>query len=113
MILRSVQSCGMMVTDLYHFLDLPEDTPGPARRLAQHLDNIVRAATAGDAGIPWISALPCRPASPAATVPCDERFTARVAVLRALDRGRPALVFLRDGMRSHGRAAAWWRCWAR
>ena len=60
----------MMVTDLYHFLDLPEDTPGPARRLAQHLDNIVRAATAGDASIPWISALPCRPASP--TVPCDE-----------------------------------------
>ena len=50
-ILRSVQSCGMLVTDLYHFLDLPEDTPGPHVRLAQHLGNIVRAATAGDAGI--------------------------------------------------------------
>ena len=72
MILRSVQSCGMLVTDLSHFLDLPEDTPGPARRLAQHLGSIFRAATAGDAGIRWMSALPCRPAAPAATVPCDE-----------------------------------------
>ena len=50
----------MLVTDLHHFLDLPEDTPGPARRLAQHLGNIVRAATAGDAGTAWESALPCR-----------------------------------------------------
>jgi hypothetical protein len=33
-------------------MDLPEDTPGPARRLTQHLRNIVRAATAGYAGIP-------------------------------------------------------------
>jgi len=36
----------MLVTDLHHFLDLPPDTPGPARRLAEHLSNIVRAATA-------------------------------------------------------------------
>jgi len=50
----------MLVTDLHHFLDLPEDAPGPARRLAQHLGNIVRAATAGDAGTGWMSALPCR-----------------------------------------------------
>jgi hypothetical protein len=49
----------MLVTDLHHFLDLPEDTPGPARRLAEHLSNIVRAATAGDAGTAWESALPC------------------------------------------------------
>lgn len=49
----------MLVTDLHHFLDLPEDTPGPARRLAEHLANIVRAATAGDAGTAWESALPC------------------------------------------------------
>jgi len=55
----------MMVTDLHHFLDLPADTSGPARRLAEHLGNIVRAATAGDAGIDWESALPCarRPAN--------------------------------------------------
>ena len=54
-----------MVTDLHHFLDLPEDTPGPARRLAAHLGDIVRAATAGDAGTGWESALPCprRPAN--------------------------------------------------
>jgi len=54
----------MVVTDLHHFLDLPEDTPGPARRLAEQLSNIVRAATAGDAGTAWESALPCprRPA---------------------------------------------------
>jgi hypothetical protein len=50
--LRSVQSCGMLVTDLHHFLDLPEDTPGPARRLAQPLGDIVRAVTAGDAVSP-------------------------------------------------------------
>jgi hypothetical protein len=49
-----------MVTDLHHFLDLPPDTPGPARRLAEQLGNIVRAATAGDAGTAWQSALPCR-----------------------------------------------------
>jgi hypothetical protein len=50
----------MLVADLYHLLDLPPDTPGPARRLAEHLANIVRAATAGDAGTAWESALPCR-----------------------------------------------------
>jgi hypothetical protein len=50
----------MLVTDLNHFLDLSPDTPGPARRLAEHLSNIVRAATAGDAGTAWESALPCR-----------------------------------------------------
>lgn len=50
----------MFVTDLHHFLDLPDDTPGPARRLAEHLSNIVRAATAGDAGTVWMTTLPCR-----------------------------------------------------
>jgi hypothetical protein len=55
-----VQSRGMLVTDLHHFLDLPADTPGSTRRLAEHLSNIVRAATAGDAGTTWESALPCR-----------------------------------------------------
>lgn len=55
----------MMVTDLRHFLDLPAATPGPARRLAQQLSLIVRAATAGDAGSAWETALPCprRPAN--------------------------------------------------
>ncbi|MCV7094199.1 hypothetical protein [Mycobacterium kubicae] len=54
----------MLVSDLNHFLDLPDEAPGPARRLARHFANIVRAATAGDAGDRWLSALPClrRPA---------------------------------------------------
>src|SRR6185295_16303020 len=54
----------VLVTDLRHFLDLSEDAPGPTRRLAEHLSNIVRAATAGEVGTAWKSALPCwrRPA---------------------------------------------------
>jgi hypothetical protein len=66
----------MMVTDLHHFLDLPAGTPGPARRLAEHLSNIVRAATAGDAGIAWESALPCR------RRPANRRCPGRMIVLR-------------------------------
>lgn len=66
----------MMVTDLHHFLDLPADTPGPARRLAEHLSNIVRAATAGDAGTAWESALPCR------RRPANRRCPGRMIVLR-------------------------------
>jgi hypothetical protein len=50
----------MLVTDLHHFLDLPPDTPGPARHLGEHLSSIVQAATAGDAHAAWESALPCR-----------------------------------------------------
>ncbi len=41
-------------------MDMPESTPGPARRVAGHLYGIVRAATAGDAGVGWMSALSCR-----------------------------------------------------
>jgi hypothetical protein len=66
----------MFVTDLRHFLDLPDDTPGPARRLAEHLSNIVRAATAGDAGTAWESALPCR------RRPGNHRCPGRMIVLR-------------------------------
>jgi hypothetical protein len=66
----------MMVTDLRHFLDLPAGTPGPARRLAEHLGNIVRAATAGDAGTTWESALPCR------RRPASRRCPGRMIVLR-------------------------------
>ena len=50
----------MLVADLQHYLDLPESTPGPARRLAEQLGDIVRAGTAGDVGEAWASALPCR-----------------------------------------------------
>jgi hypothetical protein len=67
----------MLVSDLTHFLDLPPDTPGPARRLAGHLSDIVRAATAGDAGTAWETALPC-PRRPA-----RRHCPGRMIVLRA------------------------------
>lgn len=66
----------MMVTDLHHLLDLPGDTPGPARRLAEQLSSIVRAATAGDAGTAWESALPCH------RRPAHRRCPGRMTVLR-------------------------------
>ncbi|MFZ2527484.1 MAG: DUF3024 domain-containing protein [Rhodococcus sp. (in: high G+C Gram-positive bacteria)] len=50
----------MYVTDLEHVLYLPEDAPGPARRLAEQTWAIVRAATTGAAATRWVSALPCR-----------------------------------------------------
>lgn len=49
-----------MVADLNHYLDLPPEVPAPARRLAEQLGNIVRAATAGDTDAAWETALPCR-----------------------------------------------------
>ena len=49
----------MFVVDLRHYLDMPADAPGPARRMADTLSRMVRAATAGDAGVHWVSALPC------------------------------------------------------
>jgi hypothetical protein len=67
---------GMLVSDLNHFLDLPADTPGPARRLAEHLSNIVRAATAGDTGTAWQSMEPC------ARRPANRRCPGRMIVLR-------------------------------
>ena len=66
----------MLVSDLNHFLDLPEDAPGPARRLAGHLNDIVRAATAGDAGTAWETALPCQ------RRPANRRCPGRMIVLR-------------------------------
>ena len=38
---------------------MPDDVPGPARRMAEHLTMIVRAATAGSPGLRWVSALTC------------------------------------------------------
>jgi hypothetical protein len=67
----------MLVTDLHHYLDLPPDSPGPAMRLAEHLNNVVRAATAGDAGVAWESALPCR------RRPANRACPGRIVVLRA------------------------------
>lgn len=53
-------SRGVLVSDLCHLLDLSDDVPGPARRLAEQLGDIVRAGTAGDIGAAWQTALPCR-----------------------------------------------------
>jgi hypothetical protein len=50
----------MLIADLAHFLGMPEGAPGPALRLAEQLGGIVRAATAGNTGAAWTSALPCR-----------------------------------------------------
>ncbi len=50
----------VFVSDLRHFLDIPDDVPGPARRMAEHLTLVVRAATAGEDGQAWVTALPCR-----------------------------------------------------
>lgn len=50
----------MLVADLQHFLDVGPDTPGPARKLAEHLSAIVAAASAGEAQTRWETALPCR-----------------------------------------------------
>lgn len=50
----------MFVSDLRHFLDITDDAPGPARKMAEQLGSVVRAATAGEAGTPWLSALTCR-----------------------------------------------------
>jgi hypothetical protein len=50
----------ILVADLHHYLDLSEVIPVPTRRLVEHLSSIVRAATAGDAGMAWMSSLPCR-----------------------------------------------------
>lgn len=66
----------MLVSDLNHFLDLPPDTPGPALRLAGQLRDIVRAATAGAAGIAWGTALPCR------RRPGNRRCPGRMIVVR-------------------------------
>ena len=50
----------MFVSDIRHFLDMPGDAPGPARRMAEHLTLLVRAASAGEGGQAWVTALPCR-----------------------------------------------------
>jgi hypothetical protein len=54
----------MFVADLTHYLDMPDTVPAPARRVAEQLMLIVRAATAGPGGIRWVTAIGCpkRPA---------------------------------------------------
>ncbi len=90
----------MLVADLNHFLDLPDDVPGPARRLAAQLGNMVRAATAGDAGTAWVSALPCR------RRPGNRPCRGRMIVLRPLE--PPAAIRWRCSMCSdEGLISCW------
>ncbi len=49
----------MLVTDLRHFLDMPDDAPAPAKRLGSQLGAIVRAATARPTGSGARSAVGC------------------------------------------------------
>lgn len=49
----------VFVSDLRHYLDLPVDATGPARKMTKRLGDIVRAGTAGVVGSTWISALEC------------------------------------------------------
>lgn len=72
-----IQFPGVYVSDLRRFLDLPEDAPAPARNLADHFGNIVRAATAGGPGPAWVSALPCR------RRPGRSRCPGRIVVFRS------------------------------
>jgi hypothetical protein len=67
----------MFVSDLRHFLDMPDDAPGPARKMAEHLGFVVRAATAGEAGASWVSALTCR------RRPVNRPCRGHIAVFRA------------------------------
>jgi hypothetical protein len=67
----------MFVSDLRHFLDLPADAPGPARRMADRLASVVRAASAAKAGTPWESALRCQ------RRPAHRACPGHIAVFRA------------------------------
>jgi len=67
----------MLVADLRHFLELPDATPGPARRLADQLTSIVRAATSRPPGERWTSALSC------ARRPNRRPFLGHVEILRS------------------------------
>src|ERR1019366_5289795 len=67
----------MFVADLRHFLDIPDEAPGPARKMAEHLGFVVRAATAAKAGTAWESALTCR------RRPGNRPCTGHIAVFRA------------------------------
>jgi hypothetical protein len=72
----------MFVSDLRDFLDLPDEAPGPARRMGEHLSSIVRAATSREPADPWETALPCR------RRPGNRRCPGHIAVYRHEGEGR-------------------------
>lgn len=47
------------MSDLRHFLDVDDDSPAPARRMAAQLGAIVKAATSREAGQSWVSGIAC------------------------------------------------------
>jgi ribosomal protein S18 acetylase RimI-like enzyme len=49
----------MFVSDLRDFVDVGDDSPAPARRMAAQLGMIVKAATAAEAGQSWVSGIGC------------------------------------------------------
>lgn len=49
----------MFVSDLRHFLDITDDAPAPAKRMAHQLGAIVKAATARGQDSSWITAIGC------------------------------------------------------
>ncbi|MHB1519369.1 MAG: GNAT family N-acetyltransferase [Acidimicrobiales bacterium] len=49
----------MFVSDLRHFLGIPDDAPAPLRRMAQHLGSIVKAGSAAEPGLSWVSGIGC------------------------------------------------------
>ena len=85
----------MLVTDLRHFLQLSDEVPAPARRLAAQLYDLVRAASAGDVGTAWVSALPCR------RRPGHRRCGGRMSLLRAQVDGPIAWECTRCGAAGH------------
>jgi hypothetical protein len=76
----------MLIADLTHFLAMPEGAPGPALRLAEQLGGIVRAATAGDTGTAWTSALLCRRRP--GNRPCGGRMVVQLSEPSAPIQGR-------------------------
>ena len=50
---------GVFVSDLRHYLGMPDDAPAPARRMAAQLGAIVRAASARPVGVGSTSAVGC------------------------------------------------------
>ncbi len=49
----------VLVSDLRHFLGMPDDAPAPARRMAEHLGRIVEVGTASPTGEPTGSSIRC------------------------------------------------------
>ena len=89
----------VLVSDLRHFLDLPDHTPTPALRLADQLRDIVRAATAREQGAGWVSALLCR------RRPGNRRCQGRIRVQRT--DGRAPIGWECTGCGDEGAVSGW------